>query len=337
MQLLQHKQNMKQNGHIAIYETEHGRIKVEVQVSDETVWLSLNQIAKVFERDKSVISKHLKNIFTEGELEQDSTVANFATVQVEGSREVERQVEYYNLDAILSVGYRVNSRQGVQFRRWASNILKEYLIKGHSINQDKITQEKLNQLQQTVELLSNTLINQHLVSDTGRELISLIKSYAKTWHILIKYDEEKLTVPISLSDIGSNILDYNEILAAIFNFKQELQQEAGNLFGLEHNTTLKGIVGNLDQTFSGESLYKSAEEKAAHLLYFIIKDHPFTDGNKRIGSLLFLLYLSKVGINISKINPNSMTALALLIAESDPNQKEIMIKLIINLIIDDLV
>lgn len=170
---------------LVIYQTEEGKVNVEVKVSEDTIWLSLNQIAEVFERDKSVISRHLKNIFKEGELELSSTVAKFATVQFEGERNVERQIEYCNLDAIISVGYRVNSKRAVAFRRWATNILKDYLIKGYNINQDKITQSKIKQLRQTVELLSNTLINQNLVNNIGQELVNLIRSYAKTWDIYL--------------------------------------------------------------------------------------------------------------------------------------------------------
>lgn len=326
--------NKIQDNQLIIYQTENGEIKVDVQIHDETIWLSLNQIAQVFERDKSVIAKHFKNIFREGELTRSATVANFATVQIEGEREVERKVEYYNLDAILSVGYRVNSKRGVEFRKWASKILKDYLIYDYSINQDKVVQDKLVQLKQTVELLSATLINQNLVTDTGKELLSLIKAYTKTWDMLIRYDEDNFNIPVNLQCTTSGLLNYQQAIAAILVLKEELQQEAGNLFGIERENALKGILGNIDQTFGGDFLYPSLQEKAAHLLYFVIKDHPFSDGNKRIGSLLFLLYLSKAGIGLNNISASGMTTLALLIAESNPAQKEIIIKLIMNLISD---
>ncbi len=266
--------NKEMESQIVIYQDENGEVNVEVKIIDETVWLSLNQIVELFARDKSVISRHLKNIFKERELEENATVAFFATVQIEGERRGERQVEYYNLDAIISVGYRVNSRRGIAFRKWATNLLKEYLIKGYSINQDKITQKKLNNLQQAVELLTNTLINQNLVNSTGQELINLIKNYSKTWKILVKYDEDKLNPPTKLQLETNGLLSYQESLEAIKKLKQELGKqedaEISNLFGAERDNSFKGILGNIDQTFEGKSLYNSAEEKAAHLLYFII-------------------------------------------------------------------
>lgn len=320
---------------IVIYQDKNGEVNVDVKVADETVWLSLNQIAELFARDKSVISRHLKNIFKEKELEERAVVAFFATTAADGKT---YQVEYYNLDMIISVGYRVNSKRGVAFRKWATNLLKEYLIKGYSINHDKITQKKLNNLQQTVELLTNTLINQKLVNSTGQELINLIRNYSKTWKILVKYDEDKLNPPIKLQSETNELLNYQEALEAIKKLKQELDKqedaEISNLFGSERDNSFKGILGNIDQTFDGKSLYNSAEEKAAHLLYFIIKDHPFNDGNKRIACLLFLLYLTKAKIGLKNIGVSAMTSLALLIAESDPKQKELMVNLIMNLIND---
>ena len=200
--------NKAAESQLVIYQDENGKVNVEVKIVDETVWLSLNQIATLFARDKSVISRHLKNIFKEEELEEKATVAFFATVQIEGDKSIERQIEYYNLDAIISVGYRVNSKRGIAFRKWATNLLKEYLIKGYNINHDKITQKRLNQLHQTVELLTNTLINQNLVNSTGQELINLIKNYSKTWDILVKYDENKLNPPIKLQSESNELLTY---------------------------------------------------------------------------------------------------------------------------------
>ena len=330
--------NKEIESQLVIYQDENGEVNVEVKVVDESVWLSLNQIASLFARDKSVISRHLKNIFKEKELEEKTTVAFFATVQIEGEKSVERRIEYYNLDAIISVGYRVNSKRGIAFRKWATNLLKEYLIKGYNINHDKITQKRLNQLHQTVELLTNTLINQNLVNSTGQELINLIKNYSKTWDILVKYDEYKLNQPIKLQLESNELLSYQESLEAIKKLKHELSKqndsEISNLFGAERGSSLKAILGNIDQTFDGKSLYNSAEEKAAHLLYFIIKDHPFSDGNKRIGCLLFLIYLTKSKIGTKNVGVNAMISMALLIAESDPKQKELMINLIMNLLSD---
>lgn len=319
---------------IIIYEDKNGQISVDVVLRDEMVWLNLTQLSELFVRDKSVISRHIKNILKEQELSEVSTVAKFATVQAEGDKSVTRQLEYYNLDMIISVGYRVNSRKAVEFRKWASNILKDYLIKGYSVNYNKIMRKELEELKQTVLLLSNTLLNQNLVNETGSELLNLIRTYTKTWDILLKYDENRLELPKSGKSGISRELKYKEAKLAIINLKTELLQksEASNLFGQERGKALDGIIGSLYQTFGGDDLYPSIEEKAAHLIYFIIKDHPFNDGNKRIGCLLFLLFLSINEFKLTSVSPESLTALALLIAESDPKHKKVIIRLVINLL-----
>ncbi len=319
---------------IIIYEDKNGQISVDVVLRDEMVWLNLTQLSELFVRDKSVISRHIKNILKEQELSEVSTVAKFATVQAEGDKSVTRKLEYYNLDMIISVGYRVNSRKAVEFRKWASNILKDYLIKGYSVNYKKIMRKELEELKQTVLLLSNTLLNQNLVNETGSELLNLIRTYTKTWDILLKYDENRLELPKSGKSGISRELKYKEAKLAIINLKTELLQksEASNLFGQERGKALDGIIGSLYQTFGGDDLYPSIEEKAAHLIYFIIKDHPFNDGNKRIGCLLFLLFLSINEFKLTSVSPESLTALALLIAESDPKHKKVIIRLVINLL-----
>jgi DNA ligase (NAD+) len=316
---------------IVIYKDKDGEVKVDVKLHEEMIWLSLNQLVELFGRDKSVISRHIKNIFKEQELELSSVVANFATTASDGKF---YNVDYYNLDMIISVGYRVNSKKAVEFRKWASGVLKDYLLKGYSINHKKIMTKELDELKQTVLLLSNTLLNQNLVNETGSELLGLIRSYAKTWDILVKYDEDRLELPKSKASAMARELGYEEAKLAIMDLKTELSLtlEASNLFGQERGEALDGIIGNLYQTFGGDDLYPSIEEKAAHLIYFIIKDHPFSDGNKRIGCLLFLLFLNINGFKLTAVTPESLTALALLIAESDPTQKEIIIKLVINLL-----
>ena len=319
------------NNPIVIYENMDGTIKVDVRVLDESVWLSLNQMAEIFGRDKSVISRHLKNIFAEEELGQQSTVAFFATVQKEGGHDVTRQIEYYNFDAILSVGYRVNSKRGVQFRKWASNVLKEYLLQGYSLNKDKMIDSKIKELQSAINLISNTMVSNELLRDAGVGFVEIIKAYSKTWDLLIKYDEDRLILPQNLHTSSDEIISYDYAKASITKFKEELGVEG--LFGKERDDALRGILGNLMQSFAGVDLYPSIEEKAAHLLYFVIKDHPFSDGNKRIGSFLFLLYLKMSAIDLNKMNENTITALALLVAESDAKQKDLMIKLIMNTLV----
>lgn len=319
---------------IVLYTAKDGHIALDVNLANETVWLTMGQMVQLFGRDKSVISRHLNNIFKTNELEKNATVAKFATVQKEGSREVKRDVEYYNLDAIISVGYRVNSKEGVQFRKWASNVLKDHLIRGYTTNDKRLSQQGLHELRQTIELLQKTLINHDLVNDLGQEAIQIILAYTKTWDLLLGYDEDKLKLP-SQGKQTLAILTYKAALSAIELLKQDLsaRKEATNLFGKERDGGLDSILNNIEQTFGGEPLYKTPEEKAAHLLYFIIKDHPFTDGNKRIGSFMFLLYLKSQNLPI-KFNENGLVALALLVAESNPNQKDILIRLIVNLLVD---
>ena len=317
---------LKQN-FIALYEGNNGEFKVEVRVSEETVWLSLNQISALFERDKSVISRHLKKVFSENELDRTSVVAFFATTASDGKK---YDVEYFNLDAILSVGYRVNSKKGIKFRRWASNILKEYMLKGYSLNQEHIMKDKVQELQSAIDLMRNALSNTNLITSPGTEIIEIIRSYSKTWDLLIKYDEDKLETPHLINKSSEILLSYNYAKELIEEFKKELG--VAGLFGIEREEALKGILGNILQSFDGEYLYQSLEEKAAHLLYFVIKDHPFSDGNKRIGSFLFLLFLKLSKISTDKMNENTLTAIALLTAESKPEQKNLMIKLIMNLI-----
>lgn len=319
------------NSGIVIYQDDSGNTRVDVKLHAETVWLSLSQLVSLFQRDKSVISRHIKNIFKEQELQENSVVAKFATTASDGKV---YQIEYYNLDMIISVGYRVNSKKAVNFRRWASSVLKDYLIKGYSLNQRKLVTTGLEELKQTVLLLSNTIVNQSLVNDMGAELLKLIRSYTKTWDILVKYDENRLELPTNRLIKSSRILEYQKAKQAINSLKEELiaKNEASELFGLERDKVLEGIIGNVYQTFDGKELYESVEEKSAHLIYFIIKDHPFSDGNKRIGCLLFLLFLNISAIEANVVTPESLTALALLIAESDPMQKDIVIKLVLNLI-----
>ena len=265
---------------------------------------------------------------TATELDENSVVAFFATTDADGKV---YEVEYFNMDVILAVGYRVNSKRGVQFRKWASSVLKDYLVKGYSLNRDKLVQSKIHEVQSAIDLIGRTLVNNYLVTDVGSNILDIIKKYAKTWDLLIKYDSDNLIIPMSLHSSSEEIISYNYAIQAISSFKSEIEGEA--LFGIERGEIFNGILGNVMQSFGGTDLYPSIEEKAAHLLYFIIKDHPFSDGNKRIGSFLFLLYLKMLGFNIEQINDNLVTALALLVAESDPKQKELMINLVLHILV----
>jgi prophage maintenance system killer protein len=318
-------------GEVLVYEAPDGEVRVDVRLERETVWLSLNQVAELFDRDKSVISRHLRNVFESGELEREAVVAKNATTAADGKT---YQVEYFNLDAILSVGYRVNSKRGTQFRIWATTTLREHLLRGYTLNERRLAERGLSEARQTLELLARTLQNQELVDDTGRAVLDLIVGYADTWRLLLEYDEDRLASPPGARP-SKGILDLARASTAIADFKRELmaRREATALFGNPRGEALDGILGSIEQTMFGEPLYRSREEKAAHLLYFVIKDHPFSDGNKRIGSFLFMLYLQQEGM-AHRLNPQALTALALLIAESAAANKELMIRLIMNLLME---
>lgn len=321
-------------GEILLYETPDGEVRVDVRLDHETVWLTQDQMSQLFARERSVITKHVRNVFKESELEAGATSAKFAQVQTEGERTVTREVEHYNLDVIISVGYRVKSSQGTRFRQWATRVLREHLVRGYTFNQTRLAERGLLEARQTLDLLARTLKNQALVDNTGRAVLELIVGYADTWRLLLEYDEDRLALPPGARP-SSGVLDFARASATIAEFKQKLmaRNEATPLFGNPRGEALEGILGSIEQTMFGESLYRSREEKAANLLYLVIKDHPFSDGNKRIGSFLFMLYLQQEGMTHS-LNPQALTALALLIAESAPANKDLMVRLIINLLME---
>jgi prophage maintenance system killer protein len=316
-------------GELLVYEAEDGTTTVEVQLQDETVWLSRRQMAELFDRDYKTVSKHINNVFKEGELRKNSVVANFATTGNDGKT---YQVEYYNLDVIISVGYRVKSKRGTQFRIWATSVLKDHLVKGYTVNQKRLAEKGVAEARQTLTLLARTLETQGLVSNEGRAVLNIVTSYARTWSLLWQYDEDSLPVPCKKKTAG-RVFPLAQVRRAIAAMKEELlaKGEATGIFGLERGEGLAGILGAIQQTFGGQELYASLEEKAANLLYFVIKDHPFTDGNKRIGSFLFLLFLQANGRPLTFDN-RSMVALTLLAAASDPGQKDLLVRLVINLL-----
>ena len=318
---------------ITIYTADDGHIELDVSIAHETIWLSQQQMANLFGTKRPAITKHLKNIFNSGELDANSVSSKMEHTASDGKK---YKTLFYNLDAIISIGYRVNSNQATQFRIWATNVLKEHLSQGYTVYEKRLAERGVKELQQTIDLLQKTLTHNELVNDIGTETIQLIMSYTKTWHLLLAYDEGELALPSQENEIEANALRYDTALKAIETLKTDLaaKNEATALFGNEREHGLESILGNIEQTFGGEALYKTIEERAAHILYFIIKDHPFSDGNKRIGCLIFLLYLKLQHCTI-KINDNGLVALALLIAESAPSQKELMIRLIVNLLMDN--
>lgn len=316
---------------IVIYKAKDGHIELNINLEHDTLWLNQQQMADLFGTKRQAITRHLKNIFKTNELQEYSVCSKMEHTALDGKK---YKTNFYSLDAVISVGYRVNSSQATQFRIWATDVLKHHIIQGYSINKQRLAEHGFTELQQTVDLLQKTLVKHELVNDLGKETIELINNYAKTWNLLLAYDEDRLALPTQ-SKKTINKLEYNLALQAISSLKTDLakRKEASNLFGRERDKGLESILNNIEQTFDGETLYKTIEERAAHLLYFIIKDHPFTDGNKRISCLMFLLYLQMQNIP-AKFNQNGLVALALLIAESEPSQKEIMIKLTVNLLVD---
>ncbi|MBU1994370.1 virulence RhuM family protein [bacterium] len=323
---------MKIENKIELFQSPNGMIEVKSDSEHETIWASLDQIAKLFDRDKSGISRHIKNIFSSGELDENSVVAKIATTASDGKI---YQVEYFNLDMILSVGYRVDSKEATQFRKWATSVLKKYLTEGYAVNESKITKTKtiLNNLKQTIEFLSTKEIGDE------KEILTLLQNYTKTLSLLEGYD--KANIEDFQGRMASYELTYDEVKKVIAQLKTTLmaKKEASKLFANEKDDQLSGIVGNLYQTFGGVELYPSIEDKATHLLYFIIKDHPFSDGNKRTASFLFVYFLDKCNYlykenGEKKINDNALTTLTLLVASSQPKEKEILIKLIKHLLFE---
>lgn len=321
---------------VLIYQKEDGQSAVEVRLEQDTLWLSLQQIADLFNRDKSRVSRHLKNIFETGELDVNSVVAENATTAADGKT---YKVKYYNLDAIISVGYRINSVEGTQFRIWANRVLKDYLVQGYALNRQRLEaqQENIRLLERTLTLFQQNLIEQASLPE-ARGLVSVIAGYTRTFVLLNQFDSERLPLGDFATTIRYEIRE-DEALAGIAALKADLigKGEASGLFGNQKDDSFAGILGNILQSFGGEFVYPSIEEQGAHLLYFVIKNHPFSDGNKRIGAFLFIWFLQRNQHHLKsdgelKINDNALAAIALLVAQSDPAQKQLMIHLIMNLI-----
>ena len=309
---------------------ENQEVKLEVNVKDETVWLSLDQMSKLFERDKSVISRHIKNALNE-ELFGEVVVAKFATTTEHGAIKGKTQthmVEYYNLDMIISVGYRVKSKNGIVFRKWANKVLKDYLIKGYAVNE-----KRLKYLEKTVKLIDiANRIDEKLGDNEAREILKVIGSYSKALGLLDDYDHR--TVKKVNGSVDTKKITYEECMNIINTLRFNSESD---LFALERNKGLEAIIGNIYQSFGGEDVYKSVEAKAANFLYLIIKNHVFIDGNKRIAATLFIYFLSFYGILYKDgkrvIDNNALTALTLLIAESNPKEKEVLTDLVMNFLV----
>lgn len=307
---------------------ENQNVKLEVNVKDETVWLSLEQLATLFNRDRTVIKRHINNIFKEEELKENEVCAKFAHTTAHGalaSKTQTRNIDYYNLDMIISVGYRVKSQNGIVFRKWANKILKDYLIKGYALNQ-----KRLEYLEKTVKLIDiANRTNENLENTDAKEILKVIGNYSKALDLLDDYDHRNLLKP--KGNNSKKQIKYEDCLDVINKLRFN---EESDIFAIERNKGLQSIIGNIYQTFDGEDVYKSIEEKAANFLYMIVKNHVFIDGNKRIAATLFIYFLNFYAIlykdNKQVIDNNTLTSLTLLIAESNPKEKEVIIDLVMN-------
>ena len=328
---------MQSKGEILIYKAKDGSQQIEVKLEDNTVWLSQKQIAALFNTQRPAITKHLSNIFKSGELSEKSVSSILEHTARDGKK---YKTQFYDLDAIISVGYRVNSKNATRFRIWATKILKDHLIKGYTLNEKRLQQvvQNMQHLEQAVKLIKQSGSSKDLSASEAKGLLEIITNYTQSFILLNQFDSNKLPDE-KLNENITYEIEYSEAIKAITELKKQLvkKKEASTLFGNERDRGFESTLNSVVQTFGGEYLYKSIEEQAAHLLYFVIKNHPFTDGNKRIGAFLFVWFLEKNKHRFKKsgelkINDNALVALALLVAQSNPDDKEIMIKLVMNLI-----
>lgn len=319
-------------GEVVLYQTADGKAALEVRLEGGTVWLTQAQMTELFETTKQNISLHTRNLFREGELEEAAVVKESLTTALDGKK---YRTRYFNLDVIISVGYRVKSKRGTQFRIWATQTLKEHLTRGYTLNRQRL-EENARELEAALMLVRRVAAGEALTTDQGRGLVDVIARYTQTFLLLQRYDEGLLTEPKGTA--GGTLPSLVEAQTAIAELKQNLigRGEASTLFGQVREAGLESILGNLEQSVFGEPAYPSIEAKAAHLLYFTIKNHPFSDGNKRIGSFLFVDFLNRNGRlfrdNEPVINDVGLAALALLVAESDPKHKDVLIRLIMNML-----
>ena len=324
---------MKQD-QIVIYQTEDGQTQIDVRLENETVWLTQAQMAELFQTDRTSIVRHINNIYKVEELDRESTCAKIAQVQIEGKRTVKRNIPYFNLDMIISVGYRVNSKRGVKFRQWANRVLKDYLVKGYAVN-ERIRHEQIGELRQLVGMLGRTIQNQEVISnDETTALFEVVTDYTYALDTLDNYDYERLSIDKTTKEEPFHAT-YENAMEAIDGLREKFGGSV--LFGNEKDDSFKSSIGQIYQTFGGEELYPSVEEKAAMLLYLVTKNHSFSDGNKRIAATLFLWFLNNNGIlyredGSKRLADNTLVALTLMIAESRTEEKDVMVKVVVNLI-----
>jgi prophage maintenance system killer protein len=324
---------MKQD-QIVIYQTEDGQTQIDVRLENETVWLTQAQMAELFKSSRTNVLEHIQHIYEDEELEKEATCRNFRQVRQEGKRTVNRAIIMYNLDMIISVGYRVNSKRGVKFRQWANKVIKDYLIKGYAVN-ERIRHEQIGELRQLVGMLGRTLQNQEVISnDETTALFEVVTDYTYALDTLDNYDYERLSIDKTTKEEPFHAT-YENAMEAIDGLREKFGGSV--LFGNEKDESFKSSIGQIYQTFGGEELYPSVEEKAAMLLYLVTKNHSFSDGNKRIAATLFLWFLNNNGIlyredGSKRLADNTLVALTLMIAESKTEEKDVMVKVVVNLI-----
>jgi len=326
---------MDNNNPILIYQNPEGGLELPIHFAQDNIWLTQAQIGTLFDKARTTVTDHIKQIYLDAELEEVATRRDFRQVRNEGGREVERGVIYYNLDLILSVGYRVNSKKAVKFRQWANSVLKQYLVAGAALNEQRLAtqgQLQLQHIQQTINIIiQKTKLS--LSNSEQSQFLELLELYTVSLQTLNQFDHNELN--LAPKQNPEFTLDYHDCLDIIAQTKTNLVliQEASELFGVENDNKFHSLIGAINQTFDNQELYSTVEEKAAHLLYFTIKDHPFTDGNKRSASILFVWFLSRNNPNVqSRINNQALIALTILIAQSSPGDKDIMIQLIMKII-----
>jgi prophage maintenance system killer protein len=317
-------------GEVLLYEAADGEVRVDVRLDRETVWLTKQQMAELFGRERSVISKHVGNAFREGELDAAATCANFAQVRQEGGRVVSRDVEHYNLDVVISVGYRVKSARGTQFRIWATGVLREHLVRGYTVNHSR-----LRELNQAVRLIADTARRRDLSGDEAKALLMVVGEYHQALGLLDDYDHQRVLKPTAASPV-THALGYDEAMRIVDRLRSRFA--ASDLFGVEKDKGLDSALGAVMQTFGGKELYPGLEEKAAHLLYFLVKNHAFVDGNKRIAAALFLWFLERNAALVNedgtpRVTNATLVALTLLIAESRPDERDVLLRIITHLLV----
>jgi len=319
-------------GEIVLYQTPDGRIELDVRLEQETLWLSQKQMALLFDKDSDTIGLHLRNIFKEGELDEAATTEESSVVQTEGRRRVRRKIRFYNLDAAISVGYRVNSKRGTQFRIWATRVLREHVVRGYTVNQSR-----LNALNQAVRLIADTATRRDLSGDEAKALLSVVGDYNRALDLLDDYDHQRVSKPKAGGTVVQP-LEYEEAVRIVERLRGEFAEST--IFGIEKDRGLESALGAVMQTAGGEEVYPSLEEKAAHLLYFLVKNHAFIDGNKRIAAALFLWFLEQNHAlvtkgNLPRISNATLVALTLLIAESRPAEKDVLTRIVMHLLCEE--